>query len=95
MITIRMTPARRMQLAGAGYLLLYVYSQWQPQGLAALLIAVLIALALALLLFRAAMPEPMKPQEPEGVWHLIQGGKQRMQRRSIALRPTEGPQEVR
>ena len=54
MVTIRMTPGRRLQLAGAGYLLLYVCSQWQPRGVLSSVVAALICLVFALVLFRAA-----------------------------------------
>jgi hypothetical protein len=85
MHTIRMTPGRRLQLAGLGYLMMYLFSAWHPQGAAASLIAALVFLAVALLLFRAAAPEPLRPDRDPASYHPVQAGKRTLLPRNRLL----------
>jgi len=87
MNTIRMTPGRRLQLAGLGYLMLYLGSVWHPQGAISALIGVLFYLAVALVLLRAAAPEPLKSEHDPASYHPVQAGKQAFLHRNLPLHP--------
>jgi len=87
MDTMHMTPSRRLQLAGLGYLMLYIAGVWHPQGLIAALVAALLFVALALVLLRAAKPEEFKPDE-DAASHPVQAGKRSFLHRNRLLRRT-------
>lgn len=54
MFAISMTPLRRIQLAGLGYALIYLFSVWRPADPLGMLVVAACCAALAVVLLRAA-----------------------------------------